>query len=141
MQATSGPITVTVDSAANFYATVVWGTDDRHVDVPSASGAGNIAGVLLPKAHTSSAAYAADDTADLALEPGRVIQFNKASGYTVTKGDFLAIINTDGELAPVSAFTLASGTNIEYIGKATEASASADTIGYMMITHGTYQAA
>jgi len=137
MQVTQGPITVTVESAANFYATVVWGSDDRLVDLPSASGAGSIAGVLLPKANASS--YSADDTANLAIEPGRIVQFNKATGYTVTRGNFLAIFDTDGNLAPVSAWSADSGGNYEYIGKATENSASDDTMGYMMITHGSYQ--
>ena len=139
MQVTEGPITVTVESAAAFYATVVWGSVDRAVDLPSASGAGNIAGVLLPKANTSSAAFEAGDFADLAIEPGRIVQFNKATGYTVSPGDYLAIVNTSGELAPVSAWGLSAGEQLDYIGKATESSASADTIGYMMICHGNFQ--
>jgi len=91
----------------------------------------------LPKANASS--YSANDSANLAIEPGRIVKFNKVAGYTVTRGEYLAIFNTDGALAPVSHWSAASGTNLDIIGKATESCASDDTVGYMMITHGSYQ--
>jgi hypothetical protein len=140
MQAMSGPMTVEVESAARFYDTVVWGSADRKVDLPGAAKAGNIAGILLPKANTADAdGYAAGEYADLAFEEGRVIRFNKATGYTVSPGDKMVVYDTNGNLAPTGEASISAGDNVEMFGFATESSASADEWGFMKIAHSVYQ--
>jgi len=126
-----GPYGYIVDSNASFYATVVWGTTDGHVDLPAAIRAGAIVGVLLPKENATS--YVAGDQCQVQREG--VVRFNKATGYTVTKGDLLGINDANGALAPIGDLTLVDETNYEVIGTAETACASADTFGYMKISH------
>lgn len=130
-----GPYGYTVDSAANFYAAVVWGTSDGHVDLPGAIRAGNLVGILLPKENATS--YSADDKCQVQREG--VVRFNKDTGYTISKGDQLGVYDTSGNLAPVSELSLVTGTNYEILGTAEVDCASADTFGYMHLAHSAIQ--
>ena len=126
-----GPYGYTVDSAANFYAAVVWGTSDGHVDLPSAIRAGSLVGILLPKENATS--YSANDKCQVQREG--IVRFNKATGYTVSKGDLLGVYDANGNLAPTGDLSLVDETNYEVLGTAETDCGTNDTFGYMHISH------
>ena len=131
----SGTKGYTIDSDASFYAVVVHGTSDGHVDLPAAIKAGALVGILQPKQNASSAT--SGNQVDIQREG--ISRYNKATGYTVSKGDLLGVYDANGNLAPVGDLSVSAGTNIEVMGTAEIASASADTQGVIHLSHMSYQ--
>lgn len=127
-----------ISAAAPYSAVVHYGATDGEVDLPAASGATGFAGIVLPMTNLASGSnIPANSAVDIAVEG--IVRFNKATDYSIQKGEALVIYDSSGNLCGVDDAGPAAGSNIEVAGYATEQSETSDEWGYMKLDHNTLQ--
>lgn len=127
-----------ISAAAPYSAVVHYGPTDGEYDLPGASGATGFAGIVLPLTNLAAGTnIPANSAVDVAVEG--IVRFNKATDYSIQKGEALVIYDSSGNLCGVDDAGPAAGSNIEVAGFAREQSETSDEWGYMEIAHHTLQ--